>query len=94
MSSMDKSKIKEFKINGKCLVVKYNEKIPNEYDLYYEGEASYLCPKLYVYKLYGKCIFGEYIEYRNTFKNLSHLNIENKIYYFMLDKITNVNKIY
>jgi hypothetical protein len=81
--------VKLFKINGKCIVIKYNEKISNSYELYYEGEVSSICPKLYVYNIGDKCVFGEYIEYRNVFNDLTHLNIQQKIFDFMLERVTN-----
>jgi hypothetical protein len=89
----NKSQITPLKINNKYVVIKYDKQIPNSFTLCFEGESSYLCPKLYIYNSNSKYLFGEYYEYRNSFKDLSHLQIEYKIYCFMLEKTTNVNKI-
>lgn len=92
MNIYNKSEVKLFKINGKCIVIKYDEKISNSYELYFEGETSHGCPKLYVYNANGKYMFGQYIEYRNAFTDLSHLNIQQKIFNFMLERVSNINK--
>jgi hypothetical protein len=93
MDIFDKSKIRLFKINNLCIVIKYDEQIPNNYELYFEGEVSYACPKLYFYDVNGYLIFGEYIEYRNAFIDLTKLNIEQQIFNFMLRKMTNIKNI-
>ena len=93
MNIYNKSEVKLFKINGKCIVVKYDEKISGIYELYFEGEASHTCPKLYVCNVNGKYMFGQYVEYRNAFTDLSHLNIQQKIFNFMLERVSNINKI-
>ena len=85
----DKSRIKLFKINGICMVIKYDNRPVNNYEIYYEGEVSSGCSKLYIYNTGSQCLFGEYVEYRNTFKEFDQSIICHKIFNFMLNKMTN-----
>ena len=93
MNIYDKSRIKLFKINGICVVIKYNERISDSYELYFEGEVSSAHPKLYIYNTGNEYIFGKYVEYRNAFTDLTHLNIHQQIFNFMLERMTNANKL-
>ena len=89
----DKSQVKPLKINGKNVIIKYDDLTSNKYELYFDNEVTNFHSKIYVYNTGTQYIFGEYIEYRNKFRDLSNLNIENKIFSFMLGRMTNVSEI-
>jgi len=90
MTLYDKNIIDIFKINGKSVVVKYDEYKSDKYELFFEGEINKNLPYLYYYNFNGGYIFGHYIQYKNSFKNLAELNIEKKIFEFIIRKTTNI----
>jgi len=90
MKIHDKTRVKPLKINGKFVIIRYDDWTPNKYELCYGDEDSSPHPKLYVYNTGGKYIFGEYIEYRSTLTDLSNLNIQQQLFDFLLKNTTNV----
>lgn len=90
MKIYDKTLVKPLKINDKFIIIRYDDWTPNKYELYYGDEDSSPHPKLHVYNLNNQYIFGEYIEYRSIFMDLSNLNIQQKIFEFLLKNTTNI----
>ena len=86
----DKTLIKPFKINGKYIIIKYDNWNPNNYELYFDDGINSVYSKLYIYNLENQYYFGEYIEYRNVFTDLANINIHQKIFDFLLKNTTNV----
>ena len=79
-----------FKINGQNILINYHKYISGLFDLCFEGENTRMSPNLYVYKVNGKYLFGEYIDYRNEFTEIEENIIKTKIYEFMLKKCSNL----
>jgi hypothetical protein len=86
----DKSQVKPLKINGKNVIIKYDDLTSNKYELYFDNEVSNFHSKIYVYNTGTQYIFGEYIEYRNIFKDLANIDINQNIFNFLLKNTTNV----
>lgn len=86
----DKTRIKPLKINGKYVIIKYDEWSSNKYELYFDDEVNSFYSKLYIYNLENQYYFGEYIEYRNVFTDLANINILQRIFDFLLKNTTNV----
>jgi hypothetical protein len=86
----DKTRIKPLKINGKYVIIKYDDWSPNKYELYFDDEVNSFYSKLYIYNLENQYYFGEYIEYRNVFTDLANINIRQRIFDFLLKNTTNV----
>ena len=89
MKIYDKTRVKPLKINGKYIIIRYDDWTPNKYELYY-GDNGSPHPKLYVYKSDNQHLFGEYIEYRSVFTELSDLNIQQKLFDFLLKNTSNI----
>lgn len=90
MKINDKTRVKPLIVNNKYIIIRYEDYTPNRYQLQFECNLSTLYPRIYAYDNGSSYIFGTYDEKKSIFEELSHLNIKEILFNFLLEKVTNL----